>query len=303
LKILLLGKDGQLGWELQRSLAPLGAVVALGSGDRAPLCGDLRDPDAVEATVRAVAPRWIVNAAAYTAVDRAESEPELARLINATAVGALARAAHDHDAWLVHVSTDYVFDGTGRAPWREDAAAAPLNTYGRSKLAGEELLRASGCRHLLFRTGWVFSARGANFVRTMLKLARERDALRVVDDQIGAPTSSELLADVIAHAIRRTADDEGLAGTYHVAASGETSWFGVARHAIARARWRGAAVRVADDAIAPIASAAYPLPARRPLNSRLDTAKLRATFDLALPPWQAGVDRVVDELTAPKEPE
>jgi dTDP-4-dehydrorhamnose reductase len=247
--------------------------------------------------VRAVAPQWIVNAAAYTAVDRAEAEPELAQLVNATAVGALARAARENDAWLVHVSTDYVFDGSGSAPWREDATTAPLNAYGRSKLAGEEFVRANGCRHLLLRTGWVFSTRGANFVKTILRLARERDALRVVDDQIGAPTSAELLADVTAHAIRRTTSNAALAGTYHVAAAGETSWFGVARHAVARARRRGAEIRVADEAIMPIASAAYPLPAPRPQNSRLDTTKLRAAFDLALPPWQSGVDRVVDELT------
>jgi len=301
LKILLFGKDGQLGWELQRALAPLGDVVALGSADRKPLDGDLRDVDAIAATVRAVAPQWIVNAAAYTAVDRAESEPELADLVNATAVGSLARAAQASGAALVHYSTDYVFDGSGSAPWREDAPTSPLNAYGRSKLAGEELVRASGCRHLLFRTSWVFSARGSNFVRTMLKLARERDALRVVDDQLGAPTSAELLADVSAHALRRAAADAAVGGTYHVAATGETSWFDFARHAIARARSRGATVRIADGAIAPIASAAYPQAARRPLNSRLDTSRLRTVFDLHLQPWQAGVDRVVDELTEAKE--
>ena len=300
MKILLFGKDGQLGWELQRSLAPLGEVLALGSNDRAPFGGDLRDADALQATVRAVAPKWIVNAAAYTAVDRAETEPDLARLVNATAVGALARAARERHAWLVHYSSDYVFDGSGSAPWREDDAPGPLGAYGRSKLAGEELIRASGCRHLIFRTSWVFSARGGNFLRTMLKLARERDALKVVDDQIGAPTSAELLADVSAHALRRANGEAAFAGTYHVAAAGETSWHGYARHAIERARRRGAEVRVADDAIAPIASAAYPQAAQRPLNSRLDTSKLRRAFELALPPWQAGVDRVVDELTEAK---
>jgi dTDP-4-dehydrorhamnose reductase len=303
LKILLFGKDGQVGWELQRALAPLGDVVALGSRDRSPLCGDFRELDAIAATVRAVAPRWIVNAAAYTAVDRAESEPEAATLVNATAVGALAHAAREHDAWLVHYSSDYVFDGSGSAPWREGDAPAPLGAYGRSKLAGEELVRTSGCKHLILRTSWVFSARGSNFVRTMLRLARERDALRVVDDQVGAPTGAELLADITAHALRRAGADPAVAGTYHAAAAGETSWFGCARQAIGRARQRGATIRVADDAIAPIPSAAYPLPARRPLNSRLDTTRLRSVFDLALPPWQAGVDRVVDELTQPKEPQ
>ena len=297
MKIVLLGKDGQVGWELQRALAPLGDVVALGRSD-----GDLREPDAVAAKVRAVAPQWIVNAAAYTAVDRAESESDLAQLVNATAVGALARAAHAANAWLVHFSSDYVFDGSGEKPWREDDPTAPLGAYGRSKLAGEELVRASRCRHLILRTSWVFAARGTNFVRTMLRLARERDALRVVADQVGAPTSAELIADVTAHAMRRAASEPQLAGTYHLAAAGEASWNAVARRAIARARERGAPVRVADGAIEAIASAAYPQAALRPLNSRLDTTKLRAAFALTLPPWQAGVDRAVDELTAAKEP-
>ena len=297
MKIVLLGKDGQVGWELQRALAPLGDVVALGRSD-----GDLREPDAVAAKVRAVAPQWIVNAAAYTAVDRAESESDLAQLVNGTAVGALARAAHAANAWLVHFSSDYVFDGSGEKPWREDDPTAPLGAYGRSKLAGEELLRASGCRHLILRTSWVFAARGTNFVRTMLRLARERDALRVVADQVGAPTGAELIADVTAHAMRGAGSEPQLAGTYHLAAAGEASWNAVARRAIARARERGAPVRVGDSAIEAIASAAYPQAALRPLNSRLDTTKLRAAFALTLPPWQAGVDRAVDELTAAKEP-
>ena len=297
MKIVLLGKDGQVGWELQRALAPLGDVVALGRGD-----GDLREPDAIAAKVRAVAPQWIVNAAAYTAVDRAESESDLAQLVNATAVGALARAAHAANAWLVHFSSDYVFDGSGEKPWREDDPTAPLGAYGRSKLAGEELVRASRCRHLILRTSWVFAARGTNFVRTMLHLARERDSLRVVADQAGAPTGAELIADVTAHAMRRAASEPQLAGTYHLAAAGEASWNAIARRAIARARERGAPVRVADGAIEAIASAAYPQAALRPLNSRLDTTKLRTAFALTLPPWQAGVDRAVDELTAAKEP-
>ena len=295
MKILLLGKDGQVGWELQRSLALLGDVVALGSKDREPLSGDLRDPQALAATVRAVAPQLIVNAAAYTAVDRAESEADAARLVNATAVGALARAAAAADAWLVHYSTDYVFDGSGSAPWSEDDRTAPLSVYGRSKLEGEELVRASGCRHLVFRTSWVYSARGANFAKTILRLARERDALGVVDDQVGAPTGAELLADITAHACRRALREPSVAGTYHAVAAGETSWFEYARHLIGVARRRGATIRVADAAIEPIASAAYPQAARRPLNSRLDTTRLRTTFALSLPPWQAGVERVVTE--------
>jgi dTDP-4-dehydrorhamnose reductase len=294
-KILLLGKDGQVGWELQRSLAPLGDVVALGSSDREPFNGDLGDPAALAATVRALAPQVIVNAAAYTAVDRAESEPDAARLVNATAVGALARAAKAGDAWLVHYSTDYVFDGSGSAPWTEQDRPAPLSVYGRSKLEGEELVRASGCRHLIFRTSWVYSARGVNFARTMLRLARERETLRVVDDQVGAPTGAELLADITAHACRRALTDSSVANAYHVAAAGETSWFGYARHLVDAARRRGAPIRVADAAIEPIASAAYPQAARRPLNSRLDTTRLRTVFDVSLPAWQEGVDRVVAE--------
>jgi dTDP-4-dehydrorhamnose reductase len=294
-KILLFGKNGQVGWELQRSLAVLGDVVALGSTDPAPLSGDFRKPESLAATVRAVAPQLIVNAAAYTAVDRAEAEPDLARLVNATAVGALARAAKAADAWLVHYSSDYVFDGSGRAPWSELDVPEPLGVYGRSKLEGEELLRQSGCRHLLFRTSWVYSARGTNFARTMLRLARERDTLRVVDDQIGTPTGAELLADITAHASRRALVDPSVNGTYHAAASGTTSWYDYARHVIDAARRRGATIRVSDAAIEPIPSAAYPQVARRPLNSRLDTMRLRTVFDLALPSWQAGVDRVVSE--------
>jgi dTDP-4-dehydrorhamnose reductase len=214
----------------------------------------------------------------------------------------LARAAAASGAWLVHYSTDYVFDGSGDQPRAEDDPTGPLSVYGRTKLDGERQIRASGCRHLILRTSWVHAARGSNFVRTMLRLARERDSLRVVADQIGAPTGAELIADVTAHAILRAASRPELGGTYHVAASGEASWNAVARHAIARARERGAPVRVADAAIEAITSAAYPQAARRPLNSRLDTTRLRAAFALTLPPWQAGVDRVVDELTAPKEP-
>jgi dTDP-4-dehydrorhamnose reductase len=297
-KILLFGKDGQVGWELQRALAPLGDVVALGSRDRAPLCGDLREPEAIAATVRAVAPRLIVNAAAYTAVDRAEAEPELATLVNATAVGALAHAARTAEAWLVHYSSDYVFDGSGGVPWTESDRPAPLSVYGRSKLAGEEHVRESGCRHLVFRTSWVYSARGANFARTMLRLAGERDALRVVADQVGAPTGAELLADVTAHAVRRALAAPALAGTYHLAAAGATSWFDYACHVIEFARRRGAPIRVGAERIEPIASGAYPQAARRPLNSRLDTRRLRTAFDLVLPPWQAGVERVLSEWIA-----
>jgi dTDP-4-dehydrorhamnose reductase len=300
-KILLLGKDGQVGWELQRSLAPLGDVVALGSSDREPFNGDLGAPEALAATVRALAPQLIVNAAAYTAVDRAESEPDAARLVNATSVGALARAAKASDAWLVHYSTDYVFDGSGSAPWTEQSTPAPLSAYGRTKLEGEELIRASGCRHLIFRTSWVYAARGDNFAKTMLRLARTRESLTVIDDQIGAPTGADLLADLTAQACRVAAARPELAGTYHAVAAGETSWHGYAKHVVEFARARGETLRVAPDSVAPIPSAAYAQAAPRPKNSRLDTSKLRSAFDLALPAWQQGVDRMLTEVLDRKE--
>ena len=296
MRILLLGKDGQVGWELQRALAPLGEVVAPGRDDTGSLAGDLGRPEALAGTVRTVAPDVIVNAAAYTAVDRAESEPEAAHAINALAPGVLAREAASLGAWLVHYSTDYVFDGSGNDPWAEDSPTGPLNVYGRTKLEGERHIRASGCRHLIFRTSWVYAARGGNFARTMLRLAEERDSLRVIDDQFGAPTGAELIADVTAHALRAARTDVGLAGTYHLAAAGETTWHGYARHVITRARQAGRATRAGPDAILPITTDEFPTPARRPGNSRLDTSRLREAFDLVLPHWTTGVDRMLAEL-------
>jgi dTDP-4-dehydrorhamnose reductase len=296
MKLLLLGRNGQLGWELQRSLAVLGEVVALDRGSE-PLCGDFNRPNALAETVRRVRPDAIVNAAAYTAVDKAESEPDLARTINATAVAALAREAADLGAWLVHFSTDYVFDGSGNAPRGEDAPTGPLNVYGRTKLEGEEAIRASGCKHLILRTSWVHGARGGNFAKTMLKLAAERERLQVIDDQIGAPTGAELLADISAHALRAAHRRPGLAGTYHATAAGETSWHGYARFVIEWARAHGQAIRVWPDAIEAVPTSAFPTAARRPLNSRLDTRKLQTAFGLTLPPWQAGVERLLAEVT------
>lgn len=295
MKILLLGKGGQVGWELQRALAPLGEIVAL-DHDSTELAGDFSRPESLAATVQAVRPTVIVNAAAHTAVDKAEGEPELARAINALAPGVLAREAAAIGALLIHYSTDYVFDGSGDTPRTEEAPTAPLSTYGRTKLEGEELIRASGCQHAIFRTSWVFAARGGNFARTMLRLAAERDALNVIDDQIGAPTGADLLADVTAHAIRRLLVDPTLSGTYHLVAGGETSWYGYARHVIEWARAHGKPIKVAPEAIRPIPTSAYPTPATRPLNSRLDTAKLRQAFDLTLPHWQVGVDRMLTEI-------
>ena len=296
MKILLLGKNGQVGWELQRSLAPLGELTALDFDSPPPLTADFSRPESLAATVRAIRPDVIVNAAAHTAVDRCESEPDLAHALNAAAPRVLADEAAALDAWLVHYSTDYVFDGSGTEARREDAPTGPLNVYGRTKLEGEEAIRASGCRHLILRTSWVYAARGGNFAKTMLKLAAERDRLAVIDDQVGAPTGADLLADVSAHALRAARARPALGGTYHVVAAGETSWHGYARHVIEFAQRMGRPIRVAADAVEAVPSSAYPTPAARPMNSRLDTARLRATFDLELPPWRAGVDRMLTEI-------
>ena len=295
MKILLLGKGGQVGWELQRSLATLGELVAL-DFDSTELHADFSRPEGLAATVRAVAPDLIVNAAAHTAVDKAESEPELARAINATAPGLLAREAAACGAWLLHYSTDYVFDGGGTTPWTEDSPTGPLSVYGRTKLEGEELIRASGAKHLILRTSWVYAARGGNFAKTMLRLAQERERLTVIDDQIGAPTGADLLADLSAHALRTAVQRPDLSGTYHAVASGLTSWHGYAQHVIEWARAAGQPIKVAPEAIAPVPTSAFPTPARRPTNSRMDTRKLRDTFGVTLPDWRVGVERMLNEV-------
>lgn len=295
MKIVLFGCNGQVGWELQRSLAPLGELVAL-ERRSAEHHGDLAQPVALARTVRALRPDVIVNAAAYTAVDQAESEPALAAAINAEAPRVLAHEAAAIGAWLVHYSTDYVFDGSGSAPWVEDAPTGPLSVYGRTKLQGEQHVRASGCRHLILRSNWIHSARGSNFARTMLRLAAERSVLKVIDDQHGAPTGADLIADVTAHVLRAVWSDPALAGTYHVAAAGETTWHRYAALVIDWARDHGLPVRVPRGAIDAVPSSEFPTAARRPLNSRLDTHKLRATFGLALPPWQQGVLRLLSEV-------
>lgn len=294
MKILLFGKNGQVGWELQRALAPLGELFALDRADAA-LAADFVRPEALAATVRGVAPDVIVNAAAYTAVDRAEGEPALAHAVNAHAPGVLAREAAARGALLLHYSTDYVFDGSGSTAWTEDSPTGPLNVYGHSKLAGEAAIRASGCRHLILRTSWVYGARGGNFARTMLRLAQERDHLRVIDDQIGAPTGADLLADLSAHMLRAVGDG-ATGGTYHAAASGQTSWHGYARHVIGFARDAGLPIKVPPDGIEPVPTSAFPTPARRPLNSRLATDRLRARFGLVMPDWRLGVERMLVEL-------
>jgi dTDP-4-dehydrorhamnose reductase len=299
--ILLFGKNGQVGWELQRALAPLGELHALDHGSTV-LHGDFSRPEALADTVRALRPAIIVNAAAHTAVDRAEGEPDLARRLNATAPGVLAREAAALGATLVHFSTDYVFDGSGTHPRAEDALTGPLSVYGRTKLDGERQIEASGCRHLILRTSWVYAARGGNFAKTMLRLATQREQLSVIDDQIGAPTGAELLADATAHALRAMARLPGLGGLYHLAAGGETSWHGYARFVIDWARARGHPIRVAPGQLLPIPTQAYPTPAPRPLNSRLDTTRFRQVFGLNLPPWEAGVTRMLHEVLDPAAP-
>ena len=295
MKILLFGKNGQVGWELQRSLAPLGELIAL-DADSQELCGDFTDPDGIAQTVRAVAPDVIVNAAAHTAVDKAESEPELARTINALTPAVLAQEALRCNAWLIHYSTDYVFDGSGDRPWLEIDTTAPLNVYGATKLEGEQLIRQSGCQHLIFRTSWVYGARGGNFAKTMLRLAQERDKLTVINDQIGAPTGADLLADITAHAIRTARQRPEVSGLYHLVAGGETSWHGYACFVLDFARRAGIALKVSPDAIQPVPTSAFPTPARRPRNSRLDANKIQQTFDLRLPLWQTGMVRMLTEI-------
>ncbi len=294
MRILLLGKNGQVGWELQRSLAPLGELISLDRHLLNGLQGDLSDPEALRATIRHLKPDVIVNAAAYNAVDKAESEKELAALINTQAVAVMADEALALNALLVHYSTDYVFSGEGDVPWKEDDPVAPLNQYGISKRAGEEAIVASGCSHLIFRTSWVYSVRGNNFAKTMLRLAREREALNVIFDQVGAPTGADLIADVTAHAILKVRQSADLAGIYHLVAGGEVSWHGYASHVIEFARKIGEQLKVTE--VNPIESAAYPTPARRPLNSRLNTQKLRNNFALRLPEWQSGVNRMLMEV-------
>ncbi|SDP35079.1 dTDP-4-dehydrorhamnose reductase [Pseudomonas arsenicoxydans] len=294
MKILLLGKNGQVGWELQRSLAPLGELIALDRHAEEGLCGDLLNLEGLRATIRRVKPDVIVNAAAYNAVDNAESEPELASAVNAMAVQVMAEEAKMMDAWLIHYSSDYVLGGQGQTPWREADLACPLNLYGKSKLAGEQVIQASDCNHLIFRTSWIYGARGHNFAKTILRLAKEREAISVIADQIGAPTGSDLIADVTAFALQQALRRPELSGLYHLAASGEVSWYGYASHVIDVARAHDE--RLAVKLINPIETSAYPAAARRPLNSRLNTQKLRDNFSLHLPDWRSGVTRMLREV-------
>lgn len=296
MRILLLGCTGQVGWELQRSLAPLGELIACDFTETGDRHADFSRPDSLPALLERFAPQAVINAAAHTAVDRAESEPDLAQALNADAPGVLARAAAARGIPMIHYSTDYVFDGSGNH-WRtEEEAVAPLSVYGRTKADGENQLRSAAGAHIILRTSWVYAARGGNFAKSMLRLAAERELLNVVDDQIGAPTGAELLADVTAHALQRLRSDAALTGTYHCVAAGQTTWFGYAQRVIERARAAGKALKLSPEGLKAISTRDYPLPATRPLNSRLDTRKLRDTFGLRLPPWEAGVDRMLSEI-------
>lgn len=301
----MLGCRGQVGSELRRALAPLGDVTALGREPSDGASADLENLDELRRTLHDLEPHVIANAAAYTDVDAAEAEPERAERVNAEAPGVLAAEAASLGAWLVHYSTDYVFDGSGTTPWREDDTPAPLNVYGATKWRGERAVRDAGCRHLILRTQWVYAAHGRNFLRKILRLAAERDRLQVVDDQTGAPTSAELVANATAEALKRAMTRPELSGTYHLAARGETTWHGYARFLLDAARRAGMDVRTADAAIEPVDSSAFKTAARRPKNSRLDVARLEQTFGLRLPDWRVGVARTVAEIhggPGPKPP-
>ncbi|WP_313249350.1 dTDP-4-dehydrorhamnose reductase [Stenotrophomonas acidaminiphila] len=296
--ILVFGGNGQVGRELLRALAPLGTVVAttrsgtLADGSACEVA-DFDRPDSLPALLDRLRPALVVNAAAYTAVDRAEQEPEAAFRANAQTPGVIARWCAAQGVPLVHYSTDYVFDGRGRAPYREDAPTAPLGVYGTSKRDGEDAVRAAGGRHLIFRTAWVYAAHGGNFLRTMLRLGAERDELRVVADQIGTPTPAALIADVTAHALRHPG---GLSGTWHLTASGQTSWHGFAEALFAEALAAGVLAKA--PLVEAIPSSEYPTPAKRPAWSVLDNHRLQQDFGIVLPAWQDGLKRVMAEIAA-----
>jgi len=294
-KILLFGKGGQVGWELQRSLIPLGELVAVDYDDT-DLCGDFTDLQGLVKTIQTLQPNVIVNAAAYTEVDKAESEPELAKIVNALAPGVLAQEAKKLGALLVHYSTDYVFDGSGSQPRKEMDATGPLSVYGKTKLEGERLIAENCSNYLIFRTSWVYAARGDNFAKTMLRLAEERERLTIIDDQIGAPTGADLLADVTAHAIRSVLTSPQHAGLYHLVAGGQTSWHEYARFVIEHALCAGVPLKTSLEAISPVPTSAFPTAAKRPHNSCLDTSKLKSVFGLNLPDWQQGVARMLEEV-------
>lgn len=279
--LVLLGGNGQLGWAIRQQLGSVPLSVPLRTE------GDYLQPERLVALVERLRPRVIINAAAYTQVDQAETEPALAYQINTQALAALAEVSRRLGALLVHFSTDYVFDGDGNRPWREEDKPSPLNVYGHSKWQGELAVMASGCRHLIFRTSWLHSPYRKNFLKTMLHLGQEKKSLSIVCDQIGAPTSAVMLAKVTLQAIEQTMANSALCGLYHVAAAGETSWYDYACFIFAEAKTLGSEFKLSK--VKPIYSPAYPVVAHRPLNSRLDTVKFRAAFGIELPNWRDGV--------------
>lgn len=297
MKILLFGKNGQLGWELQRSLTPIGNVIALernSVNNFEGLCGDLTNLNGLKETIRRIKPAVIVNAAAYTAVDQAETELDLSNLINSQAPLLLAQEALKLDALLVHYSTDYVFDGLKNGTWNEGDSPNPINQYGKSKLAGEIAIQLSGCKHLIFRTSWVYGLRGNNFTKTILKLSQVNRSLNMIADQHGAPTGADLIADCTAHAILETLIHSKYEGLYHLVASGETTWFNYAKFIINELNALDIELMIKE--LLPITTSEYHTPAMRPLNSKLDTKKFISTFGLNLPHWQDGVRRLLLEI-------
>jgi dTDP-4-dehydrorhamnose reductase len=292
MKILLLGKNGQVGFELQRSLAPLGEMLALDRHSTSH-CGDLSNLEGLAETVRVYRPDVVVNAAAYTAVDKAESDAETAHRINALAPEVLSRACAALGAYLVHYSTDYVFNGTGQTPWTETDPTGPLNVYGHSKLAGEQGIAKQGADHVIFRTSWVYGTEGGNFAKTMLRLAQEREKMTVIHDQFGAPTGAALLADITSRALRA---QHRLTGIYHLAAAGETTWFDYAAYVLAQAKLRKPDLKLAVKEFLPVATIEFPTPAKRPLNSRLNCSHLEQALQLKLPAWQTGVDQLLSKI-------
>ena len=292
MKILLLGKNGQVGFELQRSLAPLGEVLALDRNSTSH-CGDLSNLEGLAETVRVFRPQVVVNAAAYTAVDKAESDQTTAHLINALAPEVLSRSCAAIDALLVHYSTDYVFDGSGQKAWVETDATGPVNVYGRSKLAGEQGIAKQGAKHVIFRTSWVYGTEGGNFAKTMLRLAQERDKMAVINDQFGAPTGAALLADVTAMSLQQP---QALSGIYHLAAAGETTWHAYAQYVLQTAKRLKPELDYKVKEVAAVSTSEFPTPAQRPLNSRLNCSKLQNALHCQLPDWQKGVDAMLSKI-------
>ena len=297
MKILVTGKNGQVGFELMRTLAPLGTVVGVGVKE----C-DLAQSAAIDALLERVRPDIIVNPAAYTEVDKAESQPTIAHAVNAQAPKLLARYAARHNIPIIHFSTDYVFDGKKDGPYTEEDEAKPTSVYGKTKWLGEEAVRKLAAKHIIIRTSWVFGSHGVNFLKTMLKLAAERDKLSVVSDQYGAPTSARMLAEAVAQIITELGEPGSYRkyGTYHVAARGETSWHGYAQVVVERAIKLGLDLKISPKEIKPITTKEYPMPAPRPANSRLDTTKVSMTFSVSLPKWQDEVEKVIQELVKGK---